>query len=175
MNSPNTTSLRVGILTVSDRASSGEYEDRGGPAIAEWLTAAIASPWDSVTHLVPDDQQLIESALRTLVDDGCQLVFTTGGTGPAPRDVTPEATLAVASAIRTGRAPTSRQGWPCTNEGSPAKAWSTSRTPCGSPRTIARRSCTSGVAGSTSSTACPPAGTVWCSWTASRRFSPAAG
>ena len=99
MNTP----LRVGILTVSDRASAGEYEDRGGPAIEEWLTEAIASPWQAVTHIVPDDQQLIEAALRSMVDDdGCQLVFTTGGTGPAPRDITPEATLEVADRVLPG-------------------------------------------------------------------------
>jgi molybdopterin adenylyltransferase len=97
------TLFRVGILTVSDRASAGEYEDRGGPAIEEWLTTAIASPWEPVAHLVPDDQQMIEAALRTLVDDeGCQLVFTTGGTGPAPRDITPEATLEVADRVLPG-------------------------------------------------------------------------
>lgn len=103
MNTPNNGSLRVGILTVSDRASSGEYEDRGGPAVAEWLSGAIASPWESTTHLVPDDQQLIAGALRAMVDDeGCQLVLTTGGTGPAPRDVTPEATLEVADRVLPG-------------------------------------------------------------------------
>ena len=99
MNTP----FRVGILTVSDRASAGEYEDLGGPAIAGWLSDAVASPWEPVTHLVPDDRQLIEAALRSLVDDdGCKLVFTTGGTGPAPRDVTPEATLAVADRVLPG-------------------------------------------------------------------------
>ena len=97
------TSLRVGIVTVSDRASSGEYEDLGGPAVVEWLQTAIASEWEPVTILVPDEQQLITSALRTLVDDEhCQLVFTTGGTGPAPRDVTPEATLEVADRVLSG-------------------------------------------------------------------------
>ena len=97
------TPLRIGILTVSDRAHAGEYEDRGGPAIEEWLTAAVASPWSAVTHIVPDDQQLIEAALRSLVDDdGCQLVLTTGGTGPAPRDITPEATLEVADRVLPG-------------------------------------------------------------------------
>jgi len=97
------TPLRVGILTVSDRASAGEYEDRGGPAVAEWLRAAIASPWEPVHRLVPDDQQLIEAGLRSFVDDEhCPLVLTTGGTGPAPRDVTPEATLAVADRVLPG-------------------------------------------------------------------------
>ena len=99
MNTP----LRIGILTVSDRASAGEYEDRGCPAIADWLAAAVASPWESVPRMVPDDQQLIEASLRALVDDEhCQLVFTTGGTGPAPRDVTPEATLEVADRVLPG-------------------------------------------------------------------------
>jgi molybdopterin adenylyltransferase len=97
------TPLRIGIVTVSDRASSGEYEDRGGPAVTEWLRAAITSPWEPVPVLVPDEQQLIEGALRTLVDDEhCQLVFTTGGTGPAPRDVTPEATVEVADRVLPG-------------------------------------------------------------------------
>jgi molybdopterin adenylyltransferase len=95
--------LRVGILTVSDRASAGEYEDLGGPAIEEWLTEALVTPWQAITHLVPDDQQLIEAALRSMVDDdGCQIVFTTGGTGPAPRDVTPEATLEIADRVLPG-------------------------------------------------------------------------
>lgn len=99
MNTP----LRIGILTVSDRASAGEYEDRGGPAVAEWLAAAIASPWEPVTRLIPDEQQLIEAGLRSLADEeGCQLILTTGGTGPAPRDVTPEATLEVADRILPG-------------------------------------------------------------------------
>ena len=99
MNTP----FRIGILTVSDRASSGEYEDRGGPAVNDWLTAAIASPWEAVLRLVPDDQQLIEANLCALVDDeACQLVVTTGGTGPAPRDVTPEATLAISDRVLPG-------------------------------------------------------------------------
>lgn len=103
MNTPKQTTLRVGILTVSDRASNGEYEDRGGPAVAEWLARAIASPWEPVTRMVPDDHQLIAASLRSLVDDEhCQLVLTTGGTGPAPRDVTPEATLEVAERVLPG-------------------------------------------------------------------------
>jgi molybdopterin adenylyltransferase len=97
------TPLRVGILTVSDRASAGEYEDEGGPAIEEWLTGALVSQWSAVMHVVPDDPQLIEASLRALVDDeGCHLVLTTGGTGPAPRDVTPEATLEVADRVLPG-------------------------------------------------------------------------
>lgn len=97
------TLLRIGVLTVSDRASTGEYEDLGGPAIVDWLSIAIASPWEAVNRLVPDDQKQIEMSLRDLVDnEHCQLVFTTGGTGPAPRDVTPEATLAVSDRILPG-------------------------------------------------------------------------
>ena len=88
---------RIGVVTVSDRASRGEYEDQGGPAIVEWLRQALATPWQAVTRLVADEQADIERALRELCDsEGCCLVVTTGGTGPAPRDVTPEATLAVA-------------------------------------------------------------------------------
>lgn len=99
MNTP----IRIGILTISDRASSGEYEDRGGPAIRAWLETALASPWEAVPLLIPDDQHLIEASLRSLVDDqGCCLVLTTGGTGPAPRDVTPDATLAVADRVLPG-------------------------------------------------------------------------
>jgi molybdopterin adenylyltransferase len=90
--------LKVGIISVSDRASGGVYKDEGIPALKEWLATVIVSP---VLHfeerLIPDDQKTIEKTLRELVDEkGCHLVLTTGGTGPAPRDVTPEATLAVA-------------------------------------------------------------------------------
>ncbi|MBA2662473.1 MAG: molybdopterin adenylyltransferase [Bradymonadaceae bacterium] len=89
--------LKVGIVTVSDRAFRGEYEDLGGPAIERWLEAALATPWQSDGRIVPDEADLIAAILRELVDEhGCHLVLTTGGTGPAPRDVTPEATLAVA-------------------------------------------------------------------------------
>lgn len=94
---------RIGVLTVSDRASRGEYQDQGGPAIVEWLEQALASPWQAVTRLVPDEQAEIERALRELCDrEGCCLVVTTGGTGPAPRDVTPEATLAIADKVLDG-------------------------------------------------------------------------
>jgi molybdopterin adenylyltransferase len=87
----------IGILTVSDRASRGQYEDRGGPAIRCYLQEVLASPWRAVARLVADEQGAIEAALRDLCDvERCSLVVTTGGTGPAPRDVTPEATLAVA-------------------------------------------------------------------------------
>lgn len=87
---------RIGIVTVSDRASRGEYEDLGGPAIQATLNDYLTSPWEPVARVIPDDQAGIEGTLRELIDDeGCDLVVTTGGTGPAPRDVTPEATEAV--------------------------------------------------------------------------------
>jgi molybdopterin adenylyltransferase len=87
---------RIGILTVSDRASQGVYEDRGGPAIREYLAEVLSCPFECVPRVIPDEQPVIEAALRDLCDrDGCCLVVTTGGTGPALRDVTPEATLAV--------------------------------------------------------------------------------
>ena len=90
--------LIVGLVSISDRASQGVYRDEGIPALKEWLARAIASPaWRDETRLIPDEQPVIEATLKELVDErGCQLVLTTGGTGPAPRDVTPEATLAVA-------------------------------------------------------------------------------
>jgi len=89
--------VRIGIVSVSDRASTGVYEDKGLPALREWLTRALLNPIDWEPRLIPDEQALIAATLRELVDDaGCDLVLTTGGTGPAPRDVTPEATLAVA-------------------------------------------------------------------------------
>jgi len=89
--------LLIGLVSISDRASSGVYKDEGLPALQEWFTRALASPWRMETRLIPDERPLIESTLADLVDrQGCHLVLTTGGTGPAPRDVTPEATLAVA-------------------------------------------------------------------------------
>ena len=89
--------LIVGLVSISDRASTGVYEDKGIPALEEWLTSALTSPWRAETRLIADDQPTIEQALTELVDTvGCHLVLTTGGTGPAQRDVTPEATLAVA-------------------------------------------------------------------------------
>ena len=92
---------RVAGVTISDRAFHGEYQDRGGPALREWLDEAIASDWNYETRLIPDDQERIEETLRTLVDDdGCHLVFTTGGTGPTARDVTPEGTRAVADKVK---------------------------------------------------------------------------
>ncbi|UCE31681.1 MAG: molybdopterin adenylyltransferase [Burkholderiales bacterium] len=91
-----TDTLKVGLVSISDRASSGVYEDKGIPALQEWLGAALTSPWTSETRLIPDERAEIERALIDLVDDvGCHLVLTTGGTGPARRDVTPDATLAV--------------------------------------------------------------------------------
>ncbi|PIE24421.1 MAG: molybdopterin adenylyltransferase [Planctomycetota bacterium] len=95
--------VRVGILVVSDRASRGEYEDRGGPAIREELARILRNPWEGRLLVIPDEQVEIEAALRRLCDDeGCSLVVTTGGTGPAPRDVTPEATEEVCDKILDG-------------------------------------------------------------------------
>src|SRR5947207_4618602 len=90
--------LVIGLVSVSDRASAGVYKDEGIPSLKEWLKSAIASPaWRDETRLIADEQRVIEGTLKELVDQhGCHLVLTTGGTGPAPRDVTPEATLAVA-------------------------------------------------------------------------------
>ncbi|MEM6797786.1 MAG: molybdopterin adenylyltransferase [Acidobacteriota bacterium] len=94
---------RVGIVTVSDRASRGEYEDRGGPALTEYFSETLTSPWQAVPRLVADEVEEIAAALRELVDDeGCCLVVTTGGTGPAPRDVTPEATEGVCQKLMPG-------------------------------------------------------------------------
>jgi molybdopterin adenylyltransferase len=94
---------RIGIVTVSDRASTGVYEDKGGPAIKEVLTEILTSPWEAVPRVVPDDQAGIEATLIDLVDtQGCCLVLTTGGTGPAKRDVTPEATEAVCQKMMPG-------------------------------------------------------------------------
>lgn len=93
----------LGIVSISDRASGGVYEDKGLPALKEWLHAALLNPLTIVERLIPDEQAVIEATLRDLVDaQGCCLVLTTGGTGPAPRDVTPEATLAVADKVLPG-------------------------------------------------------------------------
>jgi len=90
------TEALIGVVTVSDRASAGLYEDKGGPGIEAALAAILATPWRPARRLVADEQPLIEAALRELADvAGCSLILTTGGTGPAPRDVTPEATRAV--------------------------------------------------------------------------------
>ncbi|SDC08978.1 molybdopterin adenylyltransferase [Variovorax sp. CF079] len=88
--------VRIGIVSISDRASSGVYEDKGLPALQEWLQRALRNPIRFEPRLIPDEQAGISAALIELVDAGCSLVLTTGGTGPALRDVTPEATLAVA-------------------------------------------------------------------------------
>ncbi|MDM0042734.1 molybdopterin adenylyltransferase [Variovorax sp. J22G21] len=88
--------VRIGIVSVSDRAWTGVYEDKGLPALKEWLTRALQNPITFESRLIPDEQSAISAALVELVDAGCSLVLTTGGTGPAVRDVTPEATLAVA-------------------------------------------------------------------------------
>jgi molybdopterin adenylyltransferase len=94
----NPDQLLIGLVSISDRASSGVYEDRGIPALRDWFSSALISPWRMETRLIPDEQALIEAALIELVDElRCDLVLTTGGTGPARRDVTPEATLAVGS------------------------------------------------------------------------------
>jgi len=95
-NKSNPDELLIGLVSISDRASSGVYEDQGIPALRDWFTAALASPWKMETRLIPDERMQIEKALIELVDDmHCDLVLTTGGTGPARRDVTPEATLAI--------------------------------------------------------------------------------
>jgi molybdopterin adenylyltransferase len=94
---------RIGIVTISDRASAGTYEDLSGPAIRETLGAFLASPWEACYRLIPDEQPLIEATLKQLIDEeGCCLVLTTGGTGPALRDVTPEATEAVCEKLMPG-------------------------------------------------------------------------
>jgi molybdopterin adenylyltransferase len=88
--------IRIGLVSISDRASDGTYEDQGIPALKDWLGRALTSPWSAETRLIPDERALIERTLVELVDRaGCNLVLTTGGTGPAVRDVTPEATLAI--------------------------------------------------------------------------------
>jgi molybdopterin adenylyltransferase len=98
MSTNDSEELVIGLVSISDRASQGVYRDEGLPALEEWLRSAIAEPaWRALTRLIPDEQAVIEKTLQALVDDeGCHLVLTTGGTGPARRDVTPEATLAVA-------------------------------------------------------------------------------
>ena len=89
---------RIGLVSISDRASDGTYEDRGVPALLDWFGQALSSEWEAETRLIPDDQALIEQTLLELVDElGCDLVVTSGGTGPTRRDVTPEATLAVST------------------------------------------------------------------------------
>ena len=96
MSDSNADPVRIGIVSISDRASSGIYEDKGLPALKAWLAKALKNPIAFEERLIPDEQATISAALIALVDAGCSLVLTTGGTGPALRDVTPEATLAVA-------------------------------------------------------------------------------
>jgi molybdopterin adenylyltransferase len=94
---------KIGVVTVSDRASRGEYEDRGGPAIREYLAEILTSPWSDVSRIIPDDRPTVEATLIELCDqEGCSLVITTGGTGPALRDITPEATEAVCEKMMPG-------------------------------------------------------------------------
>ena len=88
--------VTIGIVSISDRASSGDYEDKGLPALQEWLGRALKNPLTFDARLIPDEGERISATLVDLVDAGCSLILTTGGTGPAPRDVTPEATLAIA-------------------------------------------------------------------------------
>ena len=87
--------VKIGIVSVSDRASSGQYEDKGLPALKDWLARALKNPITFEARLIPDEKDMISRTLVELVDAGCALVLTTGGTGPAPRDITPEATLAI--------------------------------------------------------------------------------
>jgi len=95
--------IRIGLVSISDRASTGGYEDQGIPALKEWFGNALTSPWETEDRLIPDDQPTIEQTLVELCDEsGCALVLTTGGTGPAPRDVTPEATMAVMDKLMPG-------------------------------------------------------------------------
>lgn len=94
---------KIGIVTVSDRASSGIYEDKGGPAIAAYLAQILTSPWEAVARVIPDERDVIEETLIALADEeDCGLILTTGGTGPAVRDVTPEATEAVCGKMMPG-------------------------------------------------------------------------
>jgi molybdopterin adenylyltransferase len=95
--------INIGFVTISDRASRGEYEDLGGPAMQAWISAALKSPWTAQSRVIADEQPLIEATLIELADElKCSLILTTGGTGPAKRDVTPEATMAVCDKILDG-------------------------------------------------------------------------
>ena len=95
--------LLIGLVSISDRASAGAYKDEGIPSLNDWFTRALSTPWRMETRLIPDERPIIEATLVELVDTaGCHLVLTTGGTGPALRDVTPEATLAIADKVMPG-------------------------------------------------------------------------
>lgn len=101
--STNFTPARIGVVTVSDRASAGTYEDRGGPAITSYLTQHLTSPWISIARLVADESDIVSRTLIELADkEGCCLIVTTGGTGPAPRDITPEATEKICDKMMPG-------------------------------------------------------------------------
>lgn len=99
---PLADAIKIGIVSISDRASSGAYQDLGLPALQSWLESALTNPLEFIPKLIPDEQEKISATLIALVDAGCCLVLTTGGTGPALRDVTPEATLAVAHKVMPG-------------------------------------------------------------------------
>lgn len=95
--------VTIGLLSISDRASQGVYKDEGVPALEQWLVSAVINPVTVVSRVIPDEQAVIENALKELADlEGCDLILTTGGTGPSPRDITPEATLAVADKVMPG-------------------------------------------------------------------------
>ena len=95
--------ITIGLVSISDRASQGVYKDEGVPALEQWLTHAVLNPLTFVARIIPDDQPVIENTLKELADlESCNLILTTGGTGPAPRDITPEATLAVADKVMPG-------------------------------------------------------------------------
>ena len=96
MSQPSNRPARISILTVSDRAASGEYEDKGGPGAETWLRDTITSPMQIARHIVPDGREVVAGKLRELVENGADLILVTGGTGPAPRDQTPEAVMDVA-------------------------------------------------------------------------------
>ena len=99
----NSDAVKIGLLSISDRASQGIYRDEGLPALEAWLTSALKNPVTFVSTVIPDEQALIEANIKRLVDvEHCALVLTTGGTGPAPRDVTPDATLAIADRVMDG-------------------------------------------------------------------------
>lgn len=102
LTDPLADAIKIGIVSISDRASSGIYQDLGLPALKSWLESALTNSIEFVPRLIPDEQEKISAALMELVDAGCCLVLTTGGTGPALRDVTPEATLAVAHKVMPG-------------------------------------------------------------------------